>query len=260
MFKSAKGFYLMNRSLQLEYIGYDVEIYNFQTVTSAIMVEDRNQVRFLTDSGLTLVYDYLYKQWSTFTNHEGADATMWKNIYTYLRMDGAVWSENEGSYIDNNTSIKLKIRTPWIKIVQGPRGQASALGPQSFFRIRRFAILGRYASKHILQVGVGYDYRPDIQSTFYFDTQNSLTGPAGQYGNDAYYGETSPYGGDGGADIVYQFRARTVRQKCESIQFVIEDIPQPTNGESYGITDLSIEVGLKKGINKMGALKTVPSS
>jgi hypothetical protein len=109
-------------------------------------------------------------------------------------------------------------------------------------------------------VGVGYDYRPDIQSTFYFDTQNSLTGPAGQYGNDAYYGETSPYGGDGGADIVYQFRARTVRQKCESIQFVIEDIPQPTNGESYGITDLSIEVGLKKGINKMGALKTVPSS
>jgi len=259
MFKSAKGFYLMNRSLQLEYIGYDVEIYNQQTITSAIMVEDRNQVRFLTNSGLTLVYDYLYKQWSTFTNHEGIDAVMWKNVYTYLRNDGAVWSENEGSYLDHNTSIKMKIKTPWIKLVQGQRGQASALGPQSFFRVRRFALLGRYASKHILQVGVSYDYRPDVQSTFYFDTASRLTGPAGQYGNDAYYGETTPYGGDDGADVVYQFRARTVRQKCESIQFIIEDIPQPTNGESYGITDLSLEVGLKKGINKMGALKTVPS-
>lgn len=259
MFKSAKGFYIINRSLQLEYIGYDVEIFNFQNVTSALMVEDRNQVRFLTDSGLTLVYDYLYKQWSTFTNHEGADAAMWKNVYTYLRMDGAVWSENEGSYLDHATSIRMRIKTPWIKLTQGAQGKAAALGPQSFFRVRRFAILGRYASKHILQVSVGYDYRPDYQAVYYFDTQTRLTGPAGQYGNDSYYGETTPYGGSGGADEVYQFRARTVRQKCESIQFLIEDISQPTNGESYGITDLSLEVGLKRGINKMGALKTVPA-
>jgi hypothetical protein len=257
MFKSAKGFYLMNRSLQLEYVGYDVEIYNFQSVTSAVMVENINQVRFLTDAGVTLVYDYLYKQWSTFTNHEGKDAVVWRSVYTYLRNNGEVWTETEGHYLDSTTNFRLKIKTPWIKLVQGKQGQASALGPQSYFRVRRFGLLGRYASRHILQVGVSYDYRPDVQQTYYFDTQTRLTGPAGEYGNDAYYGETTPYGGDNGADTVYQFRARTARQKCESIQFIIEDIPQPTNGESYGITDLSIEVGIKKGMNKLGARKTV---
>jgi len=250
MFKSAKGFYMMNRSLQLEYIGYDVEIYNYQSVTAATMVEDRNQVRFLTDAGLTIVYDYLYNQWSTFTNHEGKDAVMWNGVYTYLRNDGAVWAENDGSYLDFNTSFRLKIVTPWIK----------ANGPQDYFRVRRFALLGRYASRHILQVGLSYDYRPDVQQTYYFDTQERLTGPAGQYGNDAFYGETTPYGGDDGADVVYQFRARTARQKCESVQLTIEDIPQPTNGQSYGITDLSLELGLKSGINKLGARKTVRSS
>jgi hypothetical protein len=259
MFKSAKGFYLMNRSLQLEYVGYDVESFNNQTITAATMVEYINQVRFLTDSGLTLVYDYLYKQWSTFTNHEGKDAVMWNGVYTYLRNNGAVWTENEGSHLDFNTNFRLKIVSPWIKLVQN-KMQASALGPQSFFRVRRFALLGRYSSRHILQVGLSYDYRPDVQQTYYFDTEQRLAGPAGQYGNDAYYGETTPYGGDDGADVVYQFRARTARQKCESIQFIIEDIPQPTNGESYGITDLSIEVGIKKGINKLGARKTVPGS
>jgi hypothetical protein len=256
MFKSAKGFYLMNRSLQLQYIGQDVESFNFQSVTGATMVEDRNQVRFLTDAGLTLVYDYFYQQWSTFTNHQGLDAVMWRETYTYLRNDGAIWRETDGRYLDKNTAIKLKIKTPWIKLMAA-KNQAVPLGPQSFFRVRRFAFLGRYASKHYLQVGVAYDYRPDVQQTYYFNTETRLTTPAGQYGNDAYYGETTPYGGNDGADIVYQFRARTARQKCESIQFIIEDIAQPTNGESYGITDLSLEVGLKQGLNKMGALKTV---
>jgi hypothetical protein len=259
MFKSAKGFYLMNRSLQLEYIGQDVESFNFQDVTAATMVEDRNQVRFLTSSGLTLVYDYFYRQWSTFTNHEGLDAIMCGSVYSYLRTNGDVWNETEGLYRDDQTAISLKIKTPWIKLMQS-KSQAVPLGPQSFFRVRRFALLGRLASKHTLQIGVSYDYRPDVQQTYYFNTEQRLSIPAGQYGNDAYYGATSPYGGDLGNDTVYQFRARTARQKCESFQLIIQDIAQPFYGESYGITDLSIEVGLKKGINKMGVNKTVQGS
>lgn len=58
LFQSNKGIYLLSRSLETKYIGAPVEAFNNQTITSAKLLQDQNQVRLLSSDGTTLVYDY----------------------------------------------------------------------------------------------------------------------------------------------------------------------------------------------------------
>ena len=48
IFKSPKGLYLINRGVQVQYFGSDVEAYNSQNVLSAVIVGSKNQIRLLT--------------------------------------------------------------------------------------------------------------------------------------------------------------------------------------------------------------------
>lgn len=243
MFKSAKGIYLIDRGLQVSYIGADVEAFNGQRITSAELIEDTNQVRFLTDAGVSLVYDYFFGQWATFTNHEGKDAVIWRGVYCYLRNDGTVYKENAERFLDDNVEYRLRIGTAWIKMA----------GVQGYQRVWRAGILGNYKSQHVLQMSVGYDYDPTYSDVITFN--------AGQELDQNYYGEGAAYGAEkiygGVSDNVYQFRAHLRRQKCEAIRFLFEDVTAGTPGESYSLSDLSLEIGIKKGLFKMRSGKSV---
>lgn len=222
MYKSNKGIYLLGRGLQVDYIGSQVEDYNSQDITSAELIQDKNQVRFLTSSGLTLVYDYFFKQWSTFTNHEGKDAVIWKGVYHYLRNSGQVYAES-AAFLDNATGIVLKAATAWLKMA----------GIQGFQRVRKIGFLGEYKSAHQLQIRVGYDYKPAYQDTYNFDATTVIASSAN----------------------TYQFRQALKQQKCDSLRIEISDTA-PT-GESYNMSDISLEVGVKPGINRLKAAQTI---
>jgi hypothetical protein len=223
MFKSNKGIYLLTRSLQLEYIGADVEDYNLQNVTAATLIQDKNQVRFLTDSGSTLVYDYFFQQWSTFTNHQGDDAVNWLDKYTYLRTNGQVYNQSAG-YLDDASGIVMKPVTAWVKFA----------GIQGFQRVRKLAFLGDYKSAHQMRVRVGYDYDDAYADTYTFDATTNI----------------------GSSAVPYEFRIHLGRQKCAALRFEFSDILPGSPGESYNISDLSLEVGIKRGINKLSAAKS----
>ena len=224
MFKSNKGIYLLNRSLQVEYIGAAVEEYNSQDVTSADLIQDKNQVRFLTSSGLTLVYDYYFKQWSTFTNHEGVDAVIWQGVYTYLRNNGQVYNEST-SFLDDTTGIVLKAASAWLKMA----------GIQGFQRVRKIGFLGEFKSNHQLQIRVGYDYKDAYQDTYTFDATTVIASSANPY----------------------QFRQSLKQQKCEALRFEFSDVLPGSPGESYNMSDLSLEVGLKGGVNRLKAAQSI---
>lgn len=224
MYKSKKGIYLLNRSLQVEYIGADVEEYNAQDVTAATLIQDKNQVRFLTSSGSTLVYDYFFKQWSTFTNHAGNDAVNWQNHYCYLRTDGKVYQESAG-FLDDTSGIVLKAATAWMKFA----------GIQGYQRIRRISFLGDYKSAHQLQIRVGYDYKSAYATTYTFDATTAIAS------------STNPY----------EFRVHLATQKCASMRFEFSDVLPVSPGESYSLSDLSLEVGIKRGVNKLAAAKSI---
>lgn len=222
LFKSSKGIYMLSRQLQVSYIGAPVEAYNSLTVASADLIPNKNQVRFVHTDGVALLYDYYFNQWSVFTNHLAVDADLWRGVFAYLRTNGQVYKETPGVFSDNGTFIKLKMTTAWLKF--------QAL--QGFQRIKRMAFLGNKISNHLLTVSFGYDYKSTFDKTLAVTTTASSNG-------------------------LYQYRMHMPIQKCESMRVQFEDSSTGTIGESFSLSDLTIEVGIKKGVVKLPSAQSI---
>lgn len=236
-FKSQKGIYLLSRSLSLTYIGAPVEDYNDLTISSAVIVADKNQIRFTTQDGDCLVYNYYQKKWSTFTNHKGLSAVDIDDDYFYLRTDNLVYKEST-EYSDNGTPIKTKIETGWLNFA----------GVQAFQRVYRMLLLGEFKSDHKLRIKVAYDF---IDAYI-----QELTVNSSDVVNSSTYGSASPYGSEAtyGASNQYQIRVDFKRQKCETVRVCIEDILE-TPGQSLDISSLLFVVGAKVGEYKNSETK-----
>lgn len=220
---TSKGIYLLDRAMNDHYLGMEVEKYNGQRITSAELISDKNQIRLLTDSGVTLVFDYEMKQWSAFTNHQGYAATGWQGAYVYARTDGKIFKENTTRFLDDTTPYQVKAQTGWIALAQ----------VQGLQRIRRVALLGDYTlgAGHGVQVSAAYDFSTTLTSPIAFT-----------------------FLGTGGA---FQYRERLPQQKCDSVQLLIEEITTGASGECVNLTNMSFEAGIKRGMNKMSAAQSV---
>ena len=246
MFQSNKGIYLLNRSLETVYIGADVEAYNDLTITSAELIQNENQIRYLTSDGRCLIYDYFYGKWSTWTNHSGNGATIWNanGDYVYLRSDGRIFQQSATSYKDDNDPIEMSITTSWVK----------TNGIQGFQRIRRAFVLGDFKSTHTLQLEIGHDYQEYFNEKHNFNYINDLE--IVEYGDSTPYGTEGFFGtGSGVADGVYQFRAHCKKQKCQSVRFRISDVEEANPGQAYSISSLMLEVGVRSNTMKLPAQK-----
>lgn len=212
MFKSKKGYYLLDRQLTASYIGAEVEDFNNLNVSSAICVSDKNQVR-ITHSGSqnAIVYDYFFHQWSVFTGFAAIDSCNWNGLYVIANPYGGISKENVGVFLDDGIGYSLKIITGWLSFAQ----------VQGFQRIWKFLLLGEYKSTHNLLVSLAYNY---------IDTFDSLD-------MTIITGKTP-----------YQLEVRPRIQQCESIKISIED--NTITGESYSITNMAFEAGIKKGLYK----------
>lgn len=237
MFRGTKGIYLLSRSLEVTYIGADVEAYNDQTIVSAVLVPATNQVRFgLADSTTALVYDYRADQWCVFTNHPQVDATVWQEKYTFLRPTAETWQENGST--DSGQAIKMKLSTSWLTV--------SALS--GFQRVYHMLLLGEYAATHNLRVGVSYDYNPAVVQTEIIEPVAPDT-----YGSGSTWGSDDVWGGD---YPLYQYRVNFTRQKCTAVQLTLEDLQtSETAGDSASWSALTFQVGQKVGSNKLPAAR-----
>lgn len=234
MFQSDKGIYLLNRSLGSEYIGAPVENYNSYKVTSAVLVEDSNEARFTTADGPTLIYNYVFDQWSVFTNYEAVHAINGLGSYLHLKSDGRIMKENS-SYLDNGSRIQMNIETSWLALAN----------LQGYQRVYNYEFLGDFISDHVTRVKLSYDYEKYSSQTVYFNAGSELE--LSTYGDDATYGETV-YGGEG--STVYQFNSKPRRQKCKAVKFRIEELDTitPAGGGSFNLVALTLRVGVKEGL------------
>lgn len=226
MFKSPKGWYLLDRSTQVHYIGSPVETYNSQDVTSALRLKDKTLCVFLTTSGSTLAYDYFFNQWSTFTNHLGVSADIFQNAYTYARTDGLIYQQIDGRYLDSSTTFLLRAQTSWLRMDK----------IQGFQRIRQVFALGDHlspATGHGIQISTAYDF----ESTFGTPVAYTFTGTGDQF----------------------QYREHLARQKCDTVSLLIEEVASGAGviGEFLDLTDLGFEAAIKKGPNKLPASQSV---
>jgi hypothetical protein len=234
LFQSRKGIYLIDRSLAVQYIGAAVEAYNNETITSAVLVADTNQVRFTLGSGKSLVYDYLVGQWGVFTNQNAKDSDIWENTQILLRTDGTIWRETPGVYTDAGQPIKLKLTTSWF----------SFANLQGFQRVRRAQILGAWKSPHQLKVTVYNDFNDTAMQEAIITPATPDVYGEGVYGAEAVYG---------GPFQLYQWRVDLAKQKTQSVKFTIEDLPAATAGEGMSLSSIAFEVGAKVGLAKTPA-------
>ncbi len=251
-FQSGKGIYLLDRSLSISYVGAPVERFNAQTITRATVMPGRSQVVFLTDSGLALLHDYLFNQWSTFTNHEGLDGVVVENTYHYLRADGRVFRETPGVHSDAGVRITLRFETAWIHLWEHLQG---------FQRFRKMLLLGTWSSPHQLGISYQTNFLDGFQEPYWLDATAAPTSEAGEwlsgpnvapvglqpidgssYG-DGDYGE-GPYGGDD--PDVYQWRFG-IHENGQSVRFKFEDFEKVgLAGATFELTEMLIVGGVDK--------------
>lgn len=230
MFMSSKGFYLLSRSLEVSYIGADVEAFNNEEITSAVLLPKTNQVKFTTRNGVMLVYSYLTAQWSWATNYNAQGAVLWKNALTHLKVNGSVRKESS-SFLDIATPITQKIGTSWIKLN----------GIQGMQRIKRLMLVGDFKSTHKVLVKIYYDFEQ-----YAWEEKTIIPRPSG-YNTTVKPDINTIY--TGANDGVYQFEIQLSRQKCQAIKVEISDFDH--TGESFTLTGMSLLVGIKKGLNKL---------
>lgn len=237
LFKSSKGIYLLSRDLSLSYIGAEVEAFNGYDITSAVLVSDLNQVRFTTSEGTTLVYDYYFRIWYTFTGLPAVSATMYQNAitpptYYYARSDGEVRYESQTDYSDVGTPISTRITTGWISLG----------GLQGYQRIYSLLVLGEYMGDHTLVASMSYNFRESSNEIFTFVVARSPYG-TGTYGDD-YYG--------GGQDMGYQYEIKPQLQKCESFRLTLYDTyPSGEGTEGFRLSGFAATMGVKDSNYKL---------
>jgi hypothetical protein len=240
MFQSDKGIWLLGRDLSTSYIGAPVEAYNSATVQSSVSIPGTNQVRFTLSSGITLMYDYYYQQWGTFTNVPAISSTLFQGLHTYINSYGQVYQESVGSYVDGSSPVLMGFTTSWVNIA----------GVQGYERAYHFFLLGQYISPHKLNLGIAYDYNSN-------PVQQTLVAPINyspNYGVDVNYGSSDPYGGPGSLE---QWRIFLSKQKCQAFQISMQEIYDSSKGVPAGagltLSGLNLIVGIKRGSRPIAA-------
>lgn len=243
IFQSDKGIWLLGRDLSTRYIGAPVEAYNNDVVLSALVIPGTNQVRFDLSSNVTLMYDYYYDQWGTFSGLKSISSTLYQSKHTFIDKFGHVSQESAGTYLDGSVPVLMSFTTAWFSLA----------GIQGFQRARGFFLLGKYLSSHTLTCQIAYDYDPSIiQNTSI--TPNNFNGT---YGSGSYYGDGNPYGG---VSPVEQWLVSLDRQKCQSFQLTIQENFDPSHGTTAGagltLSGINLQYSAKLGFARLPAAQS----
>lgn len=232
MFQSDKGIWLLGRDLSTTYIGAPVEAYNDILINSAETIPGTNEVRFLLAEGsITLMYDYYYGQWGTFTNINAISSTLYQRKHTYLNAQGLIFKETPGTYVDGASPVLLSFTTSWISLA----------GLQGYERFYEALFLGKYVTPFKLNVQFSYDYNSSpSQSTLILPNNYNVK-----------FGGYSVYGAGFINSNVLEARVFPNIQKCETFQVTVTEVYDASFGVSPGegltLSGLSLTVGIKKG-------------
>lgn len=248
MFQSDKGIWLLNRNLETSYLGAPVEDFTTgATVLSAVNVPETNQVRFTLDTGVVLMYDYFYDQWSTFTGVPAVSSCIFQEMHTFINSYGATYQEAVDHYLDGSNPVLMSFKT-------GPLRLGDLQGYQ---RAYFFYLLGNYISPHKLMVSMNYDYDTSPSHSVLISPTNYST-PYGSGLSQSPYGQGNPYGGPKSAE---NWRIFLERQRCMAFGIQVQEIFDSSFGTAPGagltLSGINIVMAVKKGFRPQSAAHSV---
>lgn len=240
MFQSDKGIWLLGRDLSTSYIGFPVDGYNSLINTSAISIPGTNQIRISTDGGPTLMYDYFYNQWGTFSTEVQSSCVV-QGVHTTLDAYGRIRQESQGLYLDGSAPVLISFTTGW----------GNLAGLQAYQRAYFLLLEGTYFSPFVLNVGLSYDYVPTIIQNVTVLPQ----APNTPFGSDPTFGAGYSFGGTNKG----QFKPRIflTQQRCQAFQVSVQEqydssygIPA---GQGFNLSGMTAIVGIKRGFRTNSA-------
>lgn len=171
-FLCSRGLYLLDRTLQTSWIGRPIKdkLASYPTVTSGTLVAKYNQVRFALSNGTTgvsVVFDYVTGQWSTFAYYDTAtstanvpvqDAAVINGVYTWCTAGGKVYQETESSFLDDTRFVSMRFDV----------APVSAMGPIGFQRVRHARILSEANTPCNLTLRLAFDYSASWAQSYTF--------------------------------------------------------------------------------------------
>lgn len=258
IFKSKKGFYVLQRDLSVKYIGEGVALFDSNPVTAAVLLADRQEIRFVvsgsnstsggTFSGYTLVYSYLVDQWSYYCK---------TNTTRYLPVDAMWWPAaggGAGRYVTISLSDGLNQDTPGVYIDQPGVQAAAGISTRARTGWIHISKLEGFQRIRWLYLTATADVAPTSILTIYvaFDDDYSQTG-SGAYPVFVFNSSVFSTWISGPIDLRHKLR----RQKCKSIAFTFSEFSFPDGTRSTGIQGLALEVGVKKGVKRLPAAQSV---
>lgn len=216
MFEGSRGIWILGRDLQVSYLGAAVEAYTTTGVdiTGAVHLPAQQQVRFFTAAGRTLVWDYLQKQWYTFTGQAaGAAIAIGTQAYWAHPTTDVVSYENDGTYGgDAGVGYAMRVGLPNLAL-------AGVLG---FQRAYAMQLLGTVVGSHTLAIDLEYDYSGVTLSTGALASANAW--PRSEF--------------------------RFPRQRCTSIKPTLYETAANTAG-GFKLVHAALLIGVKGGLGRL---------
>lgn len=216
MFQGKRGIWLVDRGLQVTYAGNPVDdTVGTNTVTQAVHLPSKNEVRFYLDTGNAAVYNYVFGVWYTHSSVTVDVAGVYDDVL-YKAYGPDVRYEDATSYsLDNGKHIGMKIRTPWIKVA----------GVNGFQRVLRVVwLLKTLAATDNTTIKVWYNYNESSPDVHTWDRATL----------SAYHG----------LDVT-QLEAHIRQQRCTAIKFEFADNASGSTGayEGYEVHGLTLQIG-----------------
>ena len=216
-FMSNSGFYLLTRGMELQYIGAAVEDYNSVTeVTGATYIPSNREIRFSTSASSCLVYNMFFNLWYVFTNYSCAHSAFYSGKFLSFNTANT-------KLLYEDSTVYADDSTNYVMKVMSNWINFGGMG--TFQRLRRmFVTMTSYVTAA-------------LTLKFYTDFSSSP--------NTLSY---TPTIGDN------DFNVGLPVQKCGSFKFSIED--SGSVGNSFDLSGVSVEAGLKAGTNKLPNTKS----
>jgi hypothetical protein len=283
-FRRERGFYLLDRQLNVTYIGDKVhDLSKGIDVTAGELVSADGEIRFLCSvtgtqnnpdgddpatgqerpprpqygnkppgSDFALVWNYEKNQWSVFANYAGAASTIHQGRYTRLMDDWEIWQERENTdadYRDPTGPNRTLVRTPWIPLADATQGYSV---------LHRMNVLGRYLSTLReysadvydacdIRVKVWYDYEEGADVTpqiKLFSWQD--------FGFDPFSGR-----GIRAERLQFSITPAEGRGRCQAVKLEFEEwLPGPVGsagyifGQGFEISSIDFEIGVDQRVTR----------